>query len=657
MEPLDRIAYAEVLLEIGKIREAEVETLAILEAHPDDLNALGLFAKIKHMRGELSEAVACWAHAHMRSPYHDTARMHLAAMLHLARDPERGASEFLAMGQTQLVRKPVAYLALEEAFRAVVALRPKEARAICHRVASKYADTDRDVYKIAVLAEAWIADMSGDLRAARECLERLGQERGFETDLDRVLALVDVYERIGDHDNLRAAVNICRFLERTYDHVPILGRLAMLYVRLGEDDNARTYQERHRRAFLKGMHIPSLVDVVHVAAKRYLPLTQLKHMRSICLTASVSLHSEASLLEQALWTILHHAHSRHVAPDVLDHAEELFQSDGTLLGRKYLADVAVLRGQHDLARTRYMQIFADDNSDARVLEWLVAQADPTCGDAIVQAYLCESNRYATVLQMLEAAAHIDPRDPVRCHGLAVVWSLKKDDPRSQERSRRYHARAVALQDAAGQRQGTIGRAQAAAVYNLAGKSKGLIHEIWVGREPAMAAGTGGTLPADHILGNMTHDMTQNVRNTFLAVREYCRARFPHLAHDIMNYTYNYKVTKEDEPSGGVSAGLPTALALLSVFLQRPLPQDIASTGAIVTDAHDVLTVAPVGDVPFKIRGAFHKNMRALLVPYGNRVAVMQTPFVPQSISAQVTHFVSKLDDAVLFCFGHDVFAP
>jgi hypothetical protein len=51
---------------------------------------------------------------------------------------------------------------------------------------------------------------------------------------------------------------------------------------------------------------------------------------------------------------------------------------------------------------------------------------------------------------------------------------------------------------------------------------------------------------DEILGNLTAELTQAVRNTFLAVREYARANHPHLTGDILDFNYSYKVTKEDE---------------------------------------------------------------------------------------------------------------
>ena len=79
-----------------------------------------------------------------------------------------------------------------------------------------------------------------------------------------------------------------------------------------------------------------------------------------------------------------------------------------------------------------------------------------------------------------------------------------------------------------------------AVYRFVGRAKGLIHEIWAARRPA-PAGRGGFL--EEILGNLTPEMTQLVRNTFLSVREYARARWPHQTRDILDFNYTFKVTK------------------------------------------------------------------------------------------------------------------
>jgi len=215
-------------------------------------------------------------------------------------------------------------------------------------------------------------------------------------------------------------------------------------------------------------------------------------------------------------------------------------------------------------------------------------------------------------------------------------------------------RAVALDNAERERRAPIGRVLAAGVYAFVGKSKGLIHEVWVHREPC-EPGKGGTLPVDHVLGNLTDELKLGVRNTFVAVREYARARFPHHTADLGDYIYTYKLPKEDAPSGGLSAGLPSALAFLSVFLQRPVPYDIASSGALITESHLALSVGPVGDVEYKAKGAFHRNLRLLLLPRANRPELERSLSAPPELVGELLRFVGSFDEAVRLVFGDDVF--
>jgi len=137
-----------------------------------------------------------------------------------------------------------------------------------------------------------------------------------------------------------------------------------------------------------------------------------------------------------------------------------------------------------------------------------------------------------------------------------------------------------------------------------------------------------------------------VRNTFFAVREFSRSRFPHATQDLMEYNYSFKVTKDDEPSGGTSAGLPAALAFLSVLLQKPLAQDVAMTGVLVADSHDVLTVRSVGDLIYKVEAAYHRNLRMIVVPSEDRVQLERSSRLPRRVLDEVVRYVSTLDDAI-----------
>ena len=212
----DRLRYARVLVEIGELYDAEIEVAYVLEQTPEDLPALDLLAKIKHMRGELSAAIALWAQVHAKSPSNLTANVRLNSMLQLAQASERGPGQFLVLGPFQLWRKPAAHLELEEVFRLFLDRRPDEARTRCQQLARKYHGKDQELYKLVMLADSWIAELAGDPGVALSILEGLGSERGFENDMDRLLALARIYEKEGTNELLNKAINIYHMQQLAY---------------------------------------------------------------------------------------------------------------------------------------------------------------------------------------------------------------------------------------------------------------------------------------------------------------------------------------------------------------------------------------------------------------------------------------------------------
>ena len=633
----DRLRQAKVLVEIGELGAAEREVAEILDASPEHLEALSLFAKLKHMRRQLSLAVACWAQVQSkRSATGGQARMHLESMLHLAQDPVHGAGEFIAMGQFQLVQKPTAYLALEDAFRLYVARRPTEASATCRQVAHRYRDRDPEVYKLAVLAEAWIFELIGDLRTSSETLEHLGRERGFETDIDRLTALEAVYEKVGTRGALEAAVNICRHLERTLGQRSVLGRLALLFRRLGSGEEATSYERAHLIAYRKEMHRPTFEEIVSAASQRFFPLERLREIEIHESDLPTGIDARGQAIAEAL-------------RGQFEQARAHFASSTDLLDIKYLANLeAIASDPKSAARAAelYVRALRSDPTDLHVIGWILDREAVSPSKA-AKTLFRDDQLMAAVLETLEQAVHEDSGSARLWRRLATLFALHGG---SEARQRQFVDRAEVLERMHLDRNHAIGRVLSAAVYRFAGTSNGLVHEVWATRELA-AAGQGGALRRDDILGNLTAEMRDDVRNTFAAVREYAQAKFPHLTRDLLNYNYGYKVTKEDEPSGGTSAGLPTALAFLSLFIQRPVLDDTASTGVLVTDAHDVLTVRAVGDAEHKVDAAYHRNLRMIVIPAGNRPVLEQSAVVPRAISEELVRYVSDLDEAVKLVFG------
>ena len=296
-----------------------------------------------------------------------------------------------------------------------------------------------------------------------------------------------------------------------------------------------------------------------------------------------------------------------------------------------------------------------EGADRRIVGWLLDQlADSPRGGPssererrLIRGHFEASEARAQAQAVLDGAIRDSPRraEPWRQHAalLRIAGATTEAD--------QCESRAAALVAAAGRQQRAMGRVLSAAVYHFADAAKGLVHEVWVTRR-RVAPGDGGQL--EEIFGNLTPEFSLAVRNIFVSVREYTLAKLPHLAGELASFNYAFKVTKEDEPSGGVSAGLPTALALISAFIDRPVPQDIAASGALVADAHDVLVVARVGEAEFKVRGAYNRNLRAVLLPEGSRADVERSHHVPRAICDELVVFVEDLDAAVSFVFGNDV---
>ncbi len=638
----ERLAHAALLVELGSLHEAELEVAEVLEAVPDDLDALGLYAKIKHVRGELSQAIACWAQLHARALQHERATLELRALMTLADDPERGASEFIAAGPFQLLRKPSAVMALEDAFANLRAHQPDRAQARCMELAGRSRERDPATYKLAVLALAWITELSGQLEQSAACLERLGRERGFEHDIDRLLALVRVYEQLGSPDRLRSAIRVLAHLEEELSRlgapkITLLARRAAIVRRLGDEARAIELDQRYLAAFRRRAHRPTLAEASRAAARRYVPLARLLGARMPPPGAGPDESRRTRAIAAAL-------------EGDRETARALLSSASGALDEKYLADLAALDGDETEAARRYVATRAVDPDDPHVLAWLLDHAE-RAGSELVRTHLAREPGLSRARSCLLAAVERAPRRVAPWRQLATLAELAGDDASAS----RFAQTAATL--AIGNERDTnpIGRVLTASVYHFVGKNKGLIHEIWAHRR-AVAPGTGGLLAREDVLGNLTDEMKESIRNVFLAVREYAQAVFPQRTGDIADYAYTFKVPKEDEPSGGLSAGLPTALVFLSVLVQRPIPQDLAFTGTLIADAHDVLTVGRVGEIDAKVKAAFDRNLRAIVIPTRNRPDLEASALIPPAIRDEVVRCVADLDEAVRMVWGASAFS-
>jgi ATP-dependent Lon protease len=85
-----------------------------------------------------------------------------------------------------------------------------------------------------------------------------------------------------------------------------------------------------------------------------------------------------------------------------------------------------------------------------------------------------------------------------------------------------------------------------------------------------------------------------------------------------------------------------------------MPQDLASTGVLIADAHDVEVLRPVGEIEHKVRGAYNRNLRRVILPEGNRAELAASALVPAAVCREIVAYAASLDEAVVFTFGEDV---
>jgi tetratricopeptide (TPR) repeat protein len=625
-----RLRAAELLLELGEFKEAESEVDALLEEEPDDALALSLLGKLKHVKGELSAALACWRRLDEKTPRRLAATEYLASVLRLVAG---GGAEgdYVAVG-AKLWRKPAHQRELEDVFRELLARRPDAARAMCDRLAARYEHGDREWYKLAVLAKAWIAELAGEPQAACAVLERLGERRSFEADLDRVLMLARLYEGSDDPAQLARAAHI--FAQLDGAEIPELkGRFADVCRRLGRRAEAERLARLFAEDFRARHHRPSLRAALDAAEHRYVCLAGLRALfpRAVDIPRGGSRRRRALALAVA---------------GQLSAARALFVKSGQALDTKYLVELALSRGSEDEAAALFLQALRDEAVDGQLLGAVLDQAGAAKSRELTRVFR-RPEIGVQCLDVLRSAVRSAPLRPERWRRLETLLSMLGQGQEAAQ----CGERASLLEQAARDGGRPVGRVLAAAICHFAGSARGLIHEIWaerIRREP----GTGGAL--GEILGSLTPQMRDEVRNTFVSVREYARAKLPHRTADVLDYDYRYKVTKEDEPSSGASASLPTALAFLSVFLSRPVPQDMASSGVLVADAHDVLVLRGVGEAEHKVGGAYNRNLRTLILPQENRPQLERGTSVPRSIGDQLVRYAATLDEAVSLTFGEDV---
>ncbi len=643
----DRLVLARVLLEAKELAEAERVVLDALEQEPTSLSALNLLAKICHVAGRLTDAVHLWRRIHLLAPSREGALAELG-LIHRLAAGESPPDRFVAIGQDTYLRKHPAQVELEAAFARFKSRDFTGALQICESVASQWKDAP-PIYKLAVLQKAWFQERTDDLDGARATLVQLGRERGYETDVDRLSLLARVCERIGSPEAVRQAIHIYEHLNVHCGKLSALPRLAALWRAAGSPERGERYAREFERRFARRMHKPSPADIVralsfwHVGLDRVPQRAPAEHERAAVareIRLATSLATRRRRRAVLAWLSGDRARCRRLF-DRLTRSRLAAPRDFA-----YLGDVLTAERRFDEAHRAYVEALRRDPS-ARDAPWVRALEGIRRG--------VDRSPLARVLTDADAAEHARAAvltrartrriDPEAWRTAAALERLL-DGP---DKADAYEAKAAALERARRER-ADVGRVRVAAVYTLNGKPKGLIHEL-VATRRYLGPHRGGTLGPDGLLGSVAADLRPLAATVLASTIDFVRTHWPHLSADADGYEYAVKFAKDDEPSSGASAGLPLAMAYLSLVLGREVPSDVAFTGAVVCDSRGEMALRPVGDASVKVKGAFHCDLRAIVLPEENRRDVELGDVVPPSISRALVRYCRSLDDVVEAVWG------
>ncbi len=650
----DLLLVARLLLSAGFPEQAAVVGERAVDAAPNSLAALNLLAKIRHVQGRLSETIELWQRIHALNPTREDTVTQLGFLYHLSHDDEQAGDRFLSIGHDVFARKHDAQVEVERAFTCFRGRDFASALSICDRLAARHRGKDRAIYKLAVFQRAWIHERIGDLEAARATLEKLGRERGFETDFERLSFLARICERVGSRIAAKKALHIYQHVNHQYGNLSALPRLSALHRQLEQPADAERCEAEYERRFSQRMQKLAPSQYLRALALAYVPLDRIAiarlsdEDRSACdLEIRLARSPTGRRRREGLLAFL---------GGDLDTAGARLRAlaerpDAAFKDCAYAADIARLRGDPDAERL-YMRALAHGGV-ANFVVWQQVLATTT-SDRIERCLAeLDDDRLELARRTLLDAARCDPAHPDAWRGLALV-----ERRLGGEALARYEAKADALTHDLVQSAGTnanVGRALAAAVYAIGGKPKGVIHEVCATRR-RVGPGMGGSIADHDLLGTLSPDFRALVHLALAVVKDYAMAKWPHRCLDVDDHAYGLRVTKDDEPSSGDSAGLPVALALLSQLLRKPLPQDIAFSGALTCDGRGRVKVRPIGDALFKIKGAYHRDLRMIVLPRGNRAEVEASHVIPERTRREIVRFVDTLDDAVEVVWGSDAWA-
>ena len=655
-EPLgvgDRLLFARVMLCAHRPSEAARELERILEIDPDNPVGRTLLVRVKQMEGRLSEAIRVWETL-PDAPERTSALIELGLLYQASQQPERASSH--RIGHDTHPTRSAAHLGLERAFRYASAGEIGMATDLCERVMAQHRATDRATYKLAAIEKAWLMEAAGRVEEAIAFLEALGREADLATDADRLVSLGRLYESRAD--TLRKAIDTYELLFEKTSELTYLSRLAKIYLRVGDRARAEMYRRRHLAAFEQDAGDIRLEQLLRVASLRHVPLDDLERIKFPIarLVAQAErlrgLETATACRKRAILAILRKDYGAARANFLrLGESNQALASDWL-----YLADLERRQGSRAEAIECYRSSIAHTDTgslppEPMAIAGLLACSEPRSGEvpASLRAILSDSYRLARTKDAIADLAKLRRLDPLPWRALAnlAAWSGRADE------AERHARRAQFLEKEAARSLAMPGHALTAAVYHARGERRGIVHELWAMRYRATGA-EAGRLADDRVFANLTEDLRTYLSSVFEATKAYAKTKFCHLVRDIDEYAYQFKLTNEDEPSSGPSAGLAIAIAFMSVFLDRPVPEGIALSGVLVSEARDHLSVRRIGDADIKVQGAIARRLSKIVLPSETRREIEASDLVPREASSRIVSYVDSLDEALEAVFGDDI---
>lgn len=658
LEPIgigDRLLWARAMLCVEKAIAAERELSIALGIDPDNPVGLTLLVRAKQMEGKLSDAIRIWESSNTGAE-RQSALIELGLLYQASQQPERPAPHRIGH-DTYPPARSAAHIGLERAFRFASAGELGVATELCERVMAQHRTTDRKTYKLAAIEKSWLMEAAGRIDEAIAFLEAIGQEADLAIDADRLVSLARLYETRPE-GGIRKAIDAYELLFEKTSELSYLARLAKLYARMGERSRADVYRRRHLAAFEQDAGDIRLEQLLRVASRRYLALSDLERLRfpiAILLAETErlrTLDTPTGLRKRAILSILK-ADYRGAREGFAALRSRGRARAADLL---YLAELESAEGNLQAANASYWASIRQAEATGESVEklalagLLVSSAGLGIeSSAPLRAIVDDSYRALRTRQALAELAKERAHDPLPWQALAHLMRCSGD----LNESLRYRKRAEFFENEANARLAMPGHALTAAVYHARGERRGIVHELWAMRYRAKAK-EGGRLANDHVFANLTDDLRTYLGSVFEATKAYARTKFCHLVSDIDDYGYQFKLTNEDEPSSGPSAGLAIAIAFISVFLDKPVPDDIALSGVLVSEARDHLSVRRIGDVDIKVQGAIARKLRKIVLPEETRREVESSDLLPREASTRIVTYVSSFDEALEAVFGDDV---